>query len=133
MAKVAFGTDFLGDGLTWLGVDYERLAGDSRKLLWSSKADVPEASANFLWHVRAVVWVKRTDVAAVSIALETLARTLGAAKADLKVYRDDGATQLRKYPSCRFDGMRRHEPPRKSRRDFEEDVEFVFTTEKDPE
>jgi len=133
MAKVAFGTTFLGDGLTWMGVDYERLSDDARRLLWSNKADVPEGSPNFVWRVRAVVWVKRADVAALSIALETLAKTLGAAKADLKVYKDDGTTLLRRYPSCRFDGMRRREPPRLSRRDFEDDVEFVFVTEKDPE
>lgn len=133
MAKAAFGTDFLGDGVTWLGVDYERLAADSRKLLWSAKADVPESSANFVWRIRLVAYLKRADVAAVSIALETLAKSLGAAKADLKVYKDDGSTLLRTYRSCRFDGLRRREPPRRSRRDFEEDVEFVFTAEKDPE
>jgi len=133
MAKVSFATVFLGDGLTWMGVDYERLSGDTRKLLWSNKADVPEASPNFVWRVRAVVWVKRADVAALSIALETLAKTLPVTKGDLKVYKDDGTTLLRRYQSCRFDGMRRREPPRQSRRDFEDDVEFVFVTDKDPE
>ena len=133
MAKVAFGTTFLGDGLTWLGVEYERLSGQSRRLLWSNKADVPEGSPNFVWRVRAVVWAKRADVAALSIALETLAKTIGTAKADVKVYKDDGSTLLRKYPSCRFDALRRREPPISSRRDFEDNIEFIFTTDKDPE
>jgi hypothetical protein len=133
MAKVAFGTMFLGDGLVWMGSDYERLSAEARRLLWSTKADLQEGSPNFLWRLKVVVWAKRQDSVALSNALETLARTLGGAKADVKVFKDDGVTQLRKYPSCRFDGMRRREPPRESRRDFEDNVEFIFTTDKDPE
>ena len=94
---------------------------------------MPEASPNFVWRVRCVAWAKRTDGVALSSALEALALSLGGAKADLKVYKDDGVTLLRTYPSCRFDGMRRREPPGDSRRDFEDNVEFIFTTDQGPE
>jgi hypothetical protein len=133
MAKAAFGTIFLGDGLVWLGSDYERMSAEVRRLLWSTRADIEEGSANFFWRVRAVVWARRADTVALATALETLAMSLGSAKADLKVYADDGVTLQRTYPSCRFDGMTRREGPGESRRDFEDDVVFLFTTDQDPE
>jgi|GEM_PF-2595976 len=133
MAKAAFGSIFLGDSLVWIGSEYERLSADARRLLWSNRAYVEEGSPNFLWRVRVVVSAKRSDAVALSTALETLARNMSLAKADLKVYADDGQTLLRTYPSCRFDALRRREGPRESRRDFEDDVVFLFTTEEDPE
>jgi len=133
MAKVAFGTTFLGDGLVWLGVDCERLAAEARPLVWSTKADLAAGSPNFYWRIKAVVWARRTDAVALSTALENLAKALGGDKKDLKVYKDDGTTQLRKYPSCRFDGMQRSAAAREARGDFEDDVTFVFTTSSDPE
>ena len=133
MAKVAFGTTFLGDGLVWLGSEYTRLARAERTVLWSSGADVPEESPNFVWRIRAVVSARRADCVALATALENLALSLGGACDDLKVYEDDGTTLLRTYPSCRFDGMERSAPPAGSRRNFERRVTFLFTTSSDPE
>ncbi len=133
MSKAAFGTTFLGDGVVWLGSEYERLSSPVRKMLWSERADVPTASPNFLWRIKAVVWARRSDTASLAIALEGLALLCGSARADLKVYADDGVTLLRTYPGCRFDAMTRREGPADSRRNFEDHIEFVFVTDQDPE
>ena len=133
MAKAAFGTYFLGDGVVRIESECERVGASSRAMLWSQRADVPDSSPNFLWRVAVVVWLKRGDCVAVAAALETLARNLAREKAVLNVYADAGSTLLRTYQSCRFDSMRRAAPPRDSRRDFEDDVTFLFTTSADAE
>ena len=133
MAKVVFGTTFLGDGLVWLGSEYERLRARERALVWSERADVPAESPNFVWRIKAVVWAKRNDSVELAMALEELAVALGSGTGDLKIYEDDGATLLRTYPECRFDEMKRRKGPKASRRDFEDDIIFLFTTSQDPE
>lgn len=133
MAKASFNSHFIGDGVVWVGSEYERANPQARPLLWSSRADLPDASPNFLWRIRVVVWAKRADAVALAIALEDLAMALGTAPGDLKLSRDDGATVLRTYRGCRFDAMTRREGPAQSRGDFEDTVTFVFVTVTDPE
>jgi hypothetical protein len=133
MAKAAFNAQFLGDGITWIGSDYERMTAAQRPLLWATRPSVQDTSPNFLWRIRVVVWAKRSDAVALAIALETTARSIGGSTGDLKIYADDNTTLLRTYPSCRFDAMIRKEGPRESRGDFEDAISFVFVTNQDPE
>jgi len=133
MAKASFNSQFLGDGITWIGSDYERLTAAQKPLLWATKPSVQDTSPNFLWRVKVVAWARRDNAVALAIALETIAKSLGGSTGDLKIYTDDGATLLRTYPSCRFDAMIRKEGPRESRGDFEDSITFVFVTNQDPE
>jgi hypothetical protein len=129
MAKAEFNERYLGDGVVWVGSSYERAAAGVKTL----RAEAQDGSPNFVWRVRVVAWIKRADTVTLAAALEDLAMALGGARADLKIWNDDFTELLRTYSDCRFDGMERSEPPRESRRDFEDTVAFVFTTTEDPE
>lgn len=127
-------TVYLGDEVRRWSARPVRLTRADRPLLWSTKADAADDSANFVWRIAVVAAIKADSPAALADLVEALAAGM----------MDDGLTTLtirtyttgepvRTYPACRFDGIEPGPAPPGSPGNLDDELTFTFTSASDPE
>jgi len=125
---------YLGDEVRRWSARPVRLTHDDRPLLWSTKANVADDSANFLWRIEVVVAVTSASAAALAGAVETLAAQMLDDGLQTLTIRDyDADTAVRTYAACRLDAIEPGPPPPGSHANLDNALTFIFTTAGDPE
>jgi len=125
---------YLGDEVRRWSARPVRLSRDERPLLWSTKANVADDSANFLWRIEVVVAVASASAAALAESIEDLAAQMlddGLQTLTIRDYDED--TAVRTYASCRLDAIEPGPTPPGSHAHLDNALTFTFTTAADPE
>jgi hypothetical protein len=127
---IEFGGVPIGDRGRLLVPTVEALGRGVEPLLWSTFADVPDGSRNWVYRIRAAVVIVRNADWKLMQAIGSLRAALGGVKADL-VWKT-GSTARITWPGARLDAIRPTVPDDRRRAGFDANLLLEFTAAEDP-
>jgi len=128
---IEFGGVPIGDRGRLLVPQVEALGRGAEPMLWSTFADVDDASRNWVYRIRAVVVIVRNADWKLMAAIGALRAALGGAKADL-VWKTGSAVRIT-WPDARLDAIRPSLPEDRRGAGFDANLVLEFTSASDPE
>ena len=121
----------IGDQGRLLVPQVEAIGRGAEPMLWSTFADVDDASRNWVYRIRAAVVIVRNADWKLMQAIGSLRASLGGAKADL-VWKTGSVTRIT-WPDARLDAIRPSIPEDRRRAGFDAQIVLEFTSASDPE
>jgi hypothetical protein len=127
---IEFGGTPIGDRGRLLVPAVEALGRETEPMLWATFADVPDASRNWVYRIRAAVVVVRNADWKLMQTIGGLRAALGGVKADL-VWKTGSVARIT-WPDARLDAVRPSLPDDRRRAGFDANLVLEFTCASDP-